>query len=127
MTRVTSPFSALFIHPFHGAAVRVPAGNTAFALRRDHVLVEIVASWDTSAGTGPAHGRWARALSEGLAGHALPGGYPNLLGVDEHERALRAYGGNLPRLLELKRQFDPDDVFTAVPALHPAMAGNLTK
>jgi FAD/FMN-containing dehydrogenase len=141
MTRVTSPFSALFIHHFHGAAARVPAANTAFALRRDHVLVEIVASWDTSAGTGTgtgtggsggsgggaAHGRWARALSEGLAKHALPGGYPNLLGGDEHERALRSYGGNLSRLLELKRQFDPDDVFTAVPALHPAMAGNLTK
>ncbi|HEU5158515.1 MAG TPA: FAD-binding oxidoreductase [Streptosporangiaceae bacterium] len=127
MTRVTSPHSAVFIHHFHGAASRVPAGGTAFALRRDHVLVEIVASWDTPSGGNAAHGRWARALSDGLAKTALPGGYPNLLGVDEHERALRSYGGNLPRLLELKRNFDPDDVFTAVPALHPAMAENLTK
>jgi FAD/FMN-containing dehydrogenase len=126
MSRVTSPFSAVFIHHFHGAAARVPTPSTAFALRREHALVEIVASWD-STGPGATHGRWARALSEGLARDALPGGYPNLLGADEHERALRSYGANLPRLLELKRRFDPDDVFTAVPALHPAMTGNLTK
>lgn len=121
--RMTSPYSGVFLHHFHGAASRVATEDTAFALRSDHLLVEIVASQGPSpanlgagaldAGDGP----WARALSQELSGHALPGGYPNLLGPAENDRALRGYGLNLARLLEVKRRFDPDGVFHAIPEL----------
>lgn len=115
---ITSPFSALFLHHFHGAAARVPAADTAFALRRDHLLVEIVASWWPSASDdGDAHRRWAGALSDGLAPAALPGGYANLLGPDEPDRVVLGYGPNSARLLALKKRFDPDHVFSAVPTL----------
>jgi FAD/FMN-containing dehydrogenase len=118
-SRMTSPFSGLFVHHFHGAAARVPVGDTAFALRREHLLIEIIAAWVPS-GIDNAHRHWARSLSDDLAPYALPGGYPNLLGPDEHERVRLAYGPNASRLSQLKRRFDPDDVFAAVPTLPPA-------
>jgi FAD/FMN-containing dehydrogenase len=127
MNRVTSSFSALYIQHFHGAATRVPSATTAFALRLDHLLVDVVGSWNSSTGAGTAHGRWARALSDTLADHALPGGYPSLLGPDEPERVLPSYGPNASRLLEIKRRFDPDGVFTAVPALPAGGLDDLTK
>ena len=118
----TSPFSAIAVHHFHGAASRVPTHGTAFGLRRDHFLVEMLAAWEPNDGDdGSAHRQWSQELFERLASYALPGGYPNLLGPAERARALQSYGPNLPRLLELKRKFDPHDVFaSATPALGPS-------
>ena len=109
----TSPLSAIAVHHFHGAAARVPDADTAFALRRDHLLVEILAAWEPSPhDDGTAHRAWAQDLSGHLAPYALPGGYPNLLGPAEADRTLLAYGRNAPRLLELKQRYDPDGVFS---------------
>jgi FAD/FMN-containing dehydrogenase len=115
----TTRYSGISVHHFHGAAARVPVDATAFALRREHVLVEIVAIWDGAACyDGAVHRAWARDLSDRLAPLALPGGYPNLLAPDQVERVRLAYGANFPRLMALKRRFDPDNVFdSATPTL----------
>ncbi len=109
----TSPFTTIAVHHFHGAASRVGVQDTAFALRRDHVMVEIVTAWPADDAEGPRHERWADDVSEGLAPHALPGGYPNLLGADDHERTALAYRRHLPRLLDIRQRFDPDGVFSS--------------
>ncbi|MBB4908430.1 FAD-binding oxidoreductase [Actinophytocola algeriensis] len=124
MSRVTSPFTGLFLHNFHGAATRVAPADTAFALRRDHLLVEICAAWEpaTCDDGGAAHRHWARDLSADLAQHALPGGYPNLLGTDEQERVTVAFGPNAARLLAVADRYDPDGVFNAVASVRPDTA-----
>ncbi|GAA2509355.1 FAD-binding oxidoreductase [Streptomyces longisporus] len=114
----TSPYSGMYIHHFHGAATRVPAADTAFALRRDHLLVEIAAAWEGTERAAP-HRRWAREVSTAFAEHALPGGYPNLLGPQESRRAAAAFGPGAARLLKTKERYDPDHVFSAVAALEP--------
>ena len=76
-------------------------------------MVEIVAGWQP--GDGAAHCAWADAISAALAPYALPGGYPNLLGPDDHEQIANAYGDNAIRLLAAKTHYDPDGVFTAIP------------
>jgi FAD/FMN-containing dehydrogenase len=110
---LTSPRSGIPIHNFHGASTRVAPDETAFANRREHFVVEIVAGWES--GDGAAHRAWADAVSAALAPHALPGGYQNLLGPDDHEHIANAYGDNGTRLVAAKRHFDPDDVFNAIP------------
>ena len=56
---------------------------------------------------------------------ALPGGYPNLLAGGDADREAKSYGGNVERLIEAKRQYDPDNVFSsAIPLpVSRAMAG----
>jgi Berberine and berberine like len=122
---LTSPRSCISVHHFHGAAARVPVGDTAFGLRQNHLMVELIACWEPSeTDDGSKHRAWADRAAEALAPHAFLGGYPNILGPAEHDRALQSYGPNLPRLLELKRRFDPDDVFaSATPALGQAANG----
>jgi FAD/FMN-containing dehydrogenase len=100
-------------HHCHGAATRVPLEETAFGNRQQHFVVEIVPMWDPDQ-DGPAHERWAREFSDALAPFALPGGYPNLLGPDEHEQLDEAYGANATRLRAAKAQYDPAGVFTAI-------------
>ncbi len=96
------------------------ADATAFGLRRDHVLVEVLASFaDRSYGfEADAHRDWARLSREAFAG-ALPGGYPNFLRRDEVGRAARSYGGNAKRLVEAKRLYDPGNVFCSAIPLPP--------
>jgi FAD/FMN-containing dehydrogenase len=109
----TSPRTLLPAHHFHGASTRIPSDETAFANRREHFMVEIVAGWPP--GDGAAHRAWADSVSAALAPYALPGGYPNLLGPDDHEQIANAYGDNAIRLLAAKAHYDPDGVFTAIP------------
>ena len=109
----TSPHSMVNWHHFHGAATRIPAAKIAFGMRQEHFTMEIVACWEPDGSNGTAHRQWAQDLWESLAAFALPGGYANFLTPRDREQVRDAYGSNGARLLELKRRFDPDGVFSS--------------
>jgi FAD/FMN-containing dehydrogenase len=118
MANAASPGCAIITHEFRGAASRVPMAATAFGLRRDHVLVEILASFTDRSERREEHWhrRWVQAARRAFDGLALPGGYPNMLGKGEVERAARSYGGNAERLVKAKQHYDPDNTFnSAIP------------
>ncbi len=118
MATAAPPGRAIITHEFRGAASRVAVAATAFGLRRDHVLVEILASFTDWSEPREEHWnqRWTQAVLRGFDGIALPGGYPNLLGRDEAKRAAESYGVNADRLIKAKRHYDPDNTFSsAVP------------
>jgi FAD/FMN-containing dehydrogenase len=119
---VSSPLSMIAVHHFHGAAARVATPETAFGLRRNHLLVEIIAAWEPADPRELSrHEAWADGVSEALTTFALPGGYPNLLAPEDYERVKAAYGPHAGQLLELKRRYDPDGLFaSATGALLPA-------
>jgi hypothetical protein len=126
MEMAVSSGCAIFTHEFKGAASRVPEEATAFGLRRDHILVEILAGFVD--GSDKLEERqytgWVRATRESFEAIALPGAYPNLLATDD-DRVVQSYGDNGKRLIEAKRHYDPDNVFfSAIPLpLDSAMAG----
>jgi FAD/FMN-containing dehydrogenase len=122
-TTRSSPFSLLALHHFHGAAARVAPDATAFALRQDHLLVEMIAAWppgptgEAAAVTAAPHLEWTQRVSDALAAEALPGGYPNILGPSDAERTKLGYAANAERLLAAKYRYDPDGVFSAIGAI----------
>jgi hypothetical protein len=90
----------------------VTVSETAFALRQDHLMVEIIAGWESqSLEEDQRHVQWAQAGPRALAPYAFKGGYVNLLDEREQERVPLAFGPNYERLLDLKRMYDPEDVF----------------
>lgn len=109
-----SAFSGIAIHHFHGAATRVPLGETAFGIRSEHLVVEIVAAWDP-ADDAARQRYWADTVYSELGPHSLKGGYPNLIGPEQAAQADSAYGPNAGRLLAAKRRYDPNNVFSATP------------
>lgn len=112
-----SSASLLALHHFHGAATRVAPDATAFALRREHVLAEVIAAWQPAEDAAAQHA-WVSRVTDALAPGALPGGYPNILGPQDAERVRLGFGANADRLLAAKRRYDPDGVLTAIAAMH---------
>jgi FAD/FMN-containing dehydrogenase len=127
MEDAVSPGCAIFTHEFKGAASRVPVETTAFGLRRDHLLIEILAVFADRPDEleEQRHQQWVRAALQGFAAIALPGGYPNLLAPGDEDRAAKGYGRNASRLVKAKQHYDPDNVFSSAISLPvgTAMAG----
>jgi Berberine and berberine like len=111
----TSAFSSIILHHFHGVAARIAPGATAFGMRQPHFTAVINAVWEPAPVDAMVHRRWAENVSSRLSRWALPGGYANLLGDNASEQIPSAFGANAQRLLELKRRFDPGNLFSAIP------------
>ena len=108
------PGCAIFTHEFRGAASRVGPEATAFGLRRDHLLVELLTTFgDRSVFDERRYQRWLRASLHAFDAIALPGGYPNLLPKGDTGRATKSFGGNAERLIKAKRTYDPDNTLSS--------------
>jgi FAD/FMN-containing dehydrogenase len=108
-----SPMSALLLEHFHGAATRVTPTETAFPHRTPGYNYLVVGEWQ-DASTTPANVAWARGAYDAMASHFAAGRYVNYLNADEvrEEGSLAAaFGPNGKRLREVKRRYDPDNVF----------------
>lgn len=115
---ITSPFTAIVIHHVHGAAARVPAGETAFALRETHYAIVNAAGWEE--GEGAVHIAWAEESLARMQPFASRGLYVNFMG-HEGEAAIRdAYRANYERLVALKSKYDPTNFFCFNQNIKPA-------
>jgi hypothetical protein len=73
----------------------------------------VQAFWDDPRDTAASelHRQWARATFDRLSPHTK-GFYVNTLAVDDPTQRIRAtYGDNHGRLVALKRQYDPTNLF----------------
>jgi len=108
-----SPMSALLLEHFHGAATRVGPTETAFPHRTPGYNLLVVGEWMDAATSG-ANMAWVREFYAAMARHFAPGRYVNYLNADEikeRESVEAAFGPNGSRLREVKRRYDPDNVF----------------
>ncbi|MDX6731515.1 MAG: hypothetical protein QOC54_1463, partial [Baekduia sp.] len=107
---VTSPKTEIHVHHMGGAVARVPANATAFGDRSAPFLLNVLASTFTNDGYDDAVG-WAQGLY-GAMGPALTGGtYVNFLSNEGDERVRAAYGDKYERLVALKDEYDPTNLF----------------
>ena len=111
------PACAIFTHEFRGAASRVAPEATAFGLRRNHLLVELLTTFGgRSVFDERRYQRWLQASLHAFDAIALPGGYPNLLPKGDTGRATKSFGGNAERLIKAKRTYDSENIFcSAIP------------
>jgi FAD/FMN-containing dehydrogenase len=112
-TELPSPDSSIALQQLHGAAGRVPVSATAFPHRYDHHVAWIDPVADDPVDDGRMI-QWARECWQALAPHADRAVYVNALddALEEGERPVReAYGANYERLRELKRKYDPTNLF----------------
>jgi FAD/FMN-containing dehydrogenase len=102
--------STVHIYPINGAVHRVPSDATAFAYRDATFATVIAGMWPDPA-QNEANIRWVRDYYAATAPLSEAGGYINFMSADDQERIRDNYGGNYERLLEVKRAYDPDNLF----------------
>jgi FAD/FMN-containing dehydrogenase len=115
-----SPMTGLVFEHFHGAAVRPSPTDTAFAYRAEgHNLLLMSQSMDTA--EDDANIQWTRDLFDAVASARASDVYVNYLDGDEPaSRVAEAYGVNYPRLQQIKKKYDPANVFKLNQNIEPA-------
>ena len=108
--QLPGPECEVFIGHLGGAAERVAAAETAFPQRSSHFVMNVHARWREAA-MDEACIDWARRLFAALKPHAAGTAYVNFMPADEIDRVEAAYGGNYGRLVEVKRRYDPQNLF----------------
>jgi FAD/FMN-containing dehydrogenase len=112
--------SGILIEHFHGAATRVPADATAFPHREPGFNLLVISEW-TEPAENDQNIAWARAAYDSMAPFTGGGRYVNYLGDEEGEGALEgAFGPNYTRLRQVKRQYDPANLFHQNQNIPPA-------
>jgi FAD/FMN-containing dehydrogenase len=104
------PECEIFIFHIGGAATRVPVSATAFPQRSAHFGMNVHARWQDKSADRP-HVEWARETFERTAPFASGTAYVNFMPDDEGERVKTAYGANYAKLTEVKRRYDPTNLF----------------
>ncbi|MGH3073115.1 MAG: FAD-binding oxidoreductase [Gaiellaceae bacterium] len=108
----TSPLSYGIVFQLGGALARADADETAFSQRDAAHNVNIHAAWTADDPDGGRHVAWARDFFSALQPHAGGRVYVNFLGDEGGERVRQAYGDrHYERLVELKREYDPTNLF----------------
>jgi FAD/FMN-containing dehydrogenase len=106
-----SPMNAILFEHFHGAVTRIGVTDTAVPHRQPGWNVLIPTEWMDPAET-DANIAWTRETFAALRPHFASRRWLNYLGDDQADDAIRdAYGPNYDRLREVKRRYDPDNVF----------------
>ena len=101
----------IILENFHGAVTRVGVTDTAVPHRAEGWNLLISSVWMDPAAT-DENIAWTRETHSALAPHLDEARWLNYLGVDQGDDAVRgAYGPNYERLVELKRRYDPENIF----------------
>jgi FAD/FMN-containing dehydrogenase len=109
--KTPSPLNAILFEHFHGAVTRVKVADTAVPHREKGYHLVMPSVWLDPAET-VANVAWTRETYDAMRPYYRDARWLNYLDDDDRSDAVRnAYGANYDRLLELKRRYDPSNVF----------------
>ncbi|MFC7494985.1 MULTISPECIES: FAD-binding oxidoreductase [unclassified Nocardioides] len=111
--------STMHIYPIDGACHRVAPDSTAFAYRDANFATVIAGMWPDEADDAQ-NIAWVRDYYDAIAPHSEEGGYINFMAADDQDRIRANYQGNYDRLRDIKRKYDPGNVFRHNQNIAPA-------
>ena len=116
--RATSPFGVIALRELGGAMARVPVDATAFAHRDKAFYVAADNAWEHEEGP-ERHIAWTEAFWQAVAPYT-DGAYAGFLADEGADRVRAAYPpATYTRLAEVKRRYDPDNLFRSNPNIQP--------
>lgn len=112
--------STMHLYPIDGAVNRVGEDETAFTFRNSR-WSQVIVGVDPDPANRDLITAWTRDYWEALHPHSAGGAYVNFMMHDEGEARVKAtYGANFDRLAEVKRRYDPDNLFRVNQNIAPA-------
>ena len=102
--------STMHLYPIDGAASRVGGDATPWAYR-DAKWGQVIVGVDPDPANAPALKQWTVDYFDALHPHSMGGAYVNMMMDEGQERVQASYGGNYERLKQIKRTYDPNNLF----------------
>jgi len=120
--RIISPHSMIIIFPVDGALNRLAQDHSAVGNRDAAFVLNITGSWE-KAEDDQTNIEWARSAWRDMRTFSTGGTYVNFLTQEEGDDRIRAaYGDNYARLAEVKRKWDPGNLFRVNKNIAPRSA-----
>ena len=108
--RLPTGHSTMHLYPIDGAAARVLSSATAFAYR-DGGWAGVIVGVDPDPANREAITSWTKAYWEALHPTSAGGAYVNFLMDEGQDRVKASYLDNYARLAQIKRRYDPHNLF----------------
>ncbi len=105
-----TPITSLDVWPLGGAFARVGASESPVGHRGASYLIGVEANWTDPALDERAKA-WARGAVERLAPYSTGGSYLNFEDLSEARAVEASHGPSFARLVAIKKQYDPMNVF----------------
>jgi FAD/FMN-containing dehydrogenase len=119
INKLPSPQCEIFFGAIGGATTRPAPDSAAYAHRDAQFVMNVHGRWEDPADDERCI-RWARDYFNVSAPFASGGAYVNFLTADEGDRVRTAYGPNYDRLVQVKRKYDPNNLFRTNQNINPA-------
>jgi FAD/FMN-containing dehydrogenase len=120
VNRGQSPLSSVILEPLGGALARVDEDAMALGNRQAPYAFHCIAMWSDPS-EADIHVGWAKDLASAMDRFATAGIYLNYTSDQENpERVRSTYGSKYDRLVALKDEYDPDNVFCLNPNIKPS-------
>jgi len=110
ITELPSNQSEIFFALLGGAVNRVAPDATAYPHRDVQFVLNVHGRWDDAADD-DKNIAWARKFFSETAPFAMGGVYINFMTEDETDRIASAYGSGYERLVQVKKKYDPNNLF----------------
>jgi FAD/FMN-containing dehydrogenase len=109
-SRVPEVSATMHLYPINGACHRVGPNDTPFAYRDVTYGMVFLAAWSDPSKDSERI-QWVRDYYQALRPYSEPGGYINFMQDDDYGKIRDNYRQNYDRLVQVKRKYDPDNLF----------------
>tara|TARA_R110002072_G_scaffold140286_1_gene284454 strand:- start:389666 stop:390580 length:915 start_codon:yes stop_codon:yes gene_type:complete len=107
---IPTPLSQMHLYPISGAASRIGAEDTPWAYR-DTKYAGVIVGVDPDPANKGIITNWCKDYCEALHPYSSGGAYSNFMMDEGQERVKASYKQNYDRLSQIKRKFDPTNLF----------------
>ncbi len=107
---IPTPLSQMHLYPLSGAASRVGKEETPWAYR-DAKYAGVIVGVSPEPEDAPKITKWCKDYWEALHPYSAGGAYSNFMMEEGQERVQASYKHNYDRLTEIKKTYDPNNLF----------------
>jgi len=118
-SKIPTPLSQMHLYPISGAAGRVASDATPWAYR-DAKYAGVIVGVDPDPANAEKVTTWCKEYWDATHPYSAGGAYLNFMMDEGNDRIKAAYKHNYARLTQIKKKYDPDNLFRVNQNIVPA-------
>lgn len=116
---IPTPLSQMHMYPISGAASRIGNEDTPWAYRNAK-YAGVIVGVDPDPANADKITEWCKSYYDALHPYSSGGAYSNFMMDEGQERVMASYKHNYERLTKIKKQYDPNNLFSVNQNIKPS-------